>query len=160
MRKNQQGFTMLQMTITIVMLVLIAAFAIYNARDTVVETKITKVYNEIIEVKRAVIGVETLNVQEIENIGTKLENLDAYPQLSSYLGSGDHEYYLLNFKESKEKLEDALELRNIENNYIVDVADTEKIKIFLVNGVEVGDSFYYTDSEILEKYNEVFVGRK
>lgn len=157
--KRNSGITMIQMVITIVMMVLIAGFSIYNSKDTLVEAKLTKAYNEILEVKKAVQGAETLELVKMSSIGTEIEDFTLYPQLSTYYTSGDHEYYFLNFKDNGKAIEDALEIRNIENNYIVDVKNIENIEIFMVNGVKIGSNTYYTDTEILEKYNDIFAGR-
>lgn len=157
--KGKNGITMIQTVITIVMMILIAGFSIYNSKDTLVETKLTKAYNEILEVKRAVQGAETLELFKMSSIGTPVEDFTLYPQLSGYYNSGEHEYYFLNFKDNGKVIENVLEIRNIENNYIVNVKNTENIEIFMVNGVKVGTSTYYTDTEILKKYNDIFAGR-
>ena len=72
--KGKNGITMIQTVITIVMMILIAGFSIYNSKDTLVETKLTKAYNEILEVKRAVQGVETLELFKMSDIGTPVED--------------------------------------------------------------------------------------
>lgn len=158
MLNQKRGVTMIQMVITIVMMILIAGFSIYNASDTIVETKIAKTYNEMKEVKQAVVGLKTLGIYDIRDIGTKVSDFTGYMQLQDYY-SGDQEYYLLNFNEKGDSICEILEIRNIENNYIVNVKNIENIEIFSVNGVKIGEDWYYTDNEILQKYNEIFAGR-
>ena len=159
MMEQKRGITMIQMVITIVMMILIAGFSIYNSRDTIIETKLSKTYNEMMTVKEAVLGLETLEIVDIKDIGTKLSDFSSYTQLMPYYNSGDNEYYLLDFKSNGDAISDVLEIRNIENNYIVNVKNMEDIEIFLVNGVKIGDNVYYSDDEILKKYNDIFAGR-
>ena len=61
MKKHEEGITLIQTVIAGVCIALIASFAVLNSRDTVVETRIAKVYNEITNVKKAVIEFEILN---------------------------------------------------------------------------------------------------
>lgn len=159
MRKQNKGITMIQMVITIVMMVLIAGFSIYNSKDTLVETKITKAYNEILEVKRAVQSFEMLDFAKLSDFSTQITDFTYYPQLVSYCNDPSGEYYFLNFESNKDVIEDILEIRNIENNYIVDVKNIENIQIFSVDGIKVGKDTYYSDEEILKKYNDIFAGR-
>ena len=160
MKKNNKGITMIQMVITIVMMVLIAGFSIYNARDTIIETKVAKIYNEVEEVKNAVTGLKIFEDENIENIlGAPLQNLNDYPELAAYY-KDDQEYYLLNFKTNGNTLCDLLEIRNIENNYIVNLKDADNVEVFLVGGAMIENEMCYTDYEILKKYNYIFDGRK
>lgn len=159
--KSNKGITMIQMVVTVLMMALIAGFSIFNARDTIVEIKLSKVYEEMREVKKA---VQSLNIFE-ENLSlhfdaTPLENLNSYHQLTEYQTT-PNEYYYLDFsnKERAKFLEEVLDIRNIENDYIVNTANMENIEIFLVNGIEIEKTRYYTESEILEKYNDIFTGR-
>lgn len=160
MKKNNKGITMIQMVITIVMMVLIAGFSIYNARDTIIETKVAKIYNEVEEVKNAVTGLKIFEDENIENIlGAPLQNLNDYSGLAAYY-KDDQEYYLLNFKTNGNTLCDLLEIRNIENNYIVNLKDVDNVEVFLVGGAMIENEMCYTDYEILKKYNDIFAGRK
>ncbi len=158
MESKQKGISLIQMVITIVMMMLIALFAVFNSRDTITETKLSRVYDEMVKVKQAVMGTITLNENYISEIGTKVEDFSSYPQLASYYSTGQ-EYYFLDFKTKGDVLQEILELRNIENNYIVNVKNLQNIEIFLIDGVKIGGTLYYSDSEILEKYNEIFAGR-
>ncbi len=159
MESKQKGISLMQMVITIVMLMLIALFAVFNSRDTITETKLSRVYDEMVKVKQAVIGIVTLKEDYISEIGTKIEDFSSYPQLTPYYNGTEHEYYFLDFKTKGDVLQEILELRNIENNYIVNVKNLQNVEIFLIDGVKIGDNLYYSDSEILEKYNEIFAGR-
>ena len=159
MRSNK-GITMIQMVITIIMMVLIAGFSIYNSRDTIVEIRLSKTYEEMKEVKNAVASLNLLEEDLTLYLGTPLENFDGYAKLVGYyVDTPKQEYYYLDFKNQGDVLGDILELRNIENNYIVNTANIENIEIFLVNGIKIDDDTYYTDEEILEKYNDIFAGR-
>ena len=157
--KQEKGVTMIMMVVTIVMMILIAGFSIYNSKDTIIETKLAKIYNEIKEVKTGVIRYKVLYEDGMEVIADdKLSSLAAYPAISTR-EKPDQEYYLLDFVNKSNVLNDIFELRNVENNYIVNVKDIENIEIFLVNGIKIGDDTYYTDDEIIEKYNDIFAGR-
>lgn len=158
---RQNGITMIMMVITVVMMALIAAFSIYNSKETIVETKITKAYNEIREVKDAVMRYAMLNLEMSDLRGCLVSNPANYGSvLDSYYPSYEnHVFYFLNFKEQKNVLEDILELRNVENNYIIDATDLSNLKVYLVNGIQIEDRMYYMDTEIIEKYNGIFSGR-
>ena len=159
MIKGEKGITMIQMVITIVMMAIIAGFSIYNSRDTIAETKITKAYNEILIIKDAIVEVKVLDDSVMDVFsGDRLVNLDAYDGIADR-DEPNQEYYFLDFKNKKELLEDIFNLRNIENNYIVNVKNLENIEVFLVDGVNVDDTLYYTADEIIEKYNDIFAGR-
>ena len=69
-------------------------------------------------------------------------------------------HYLLNFKTNGNTLCDLLEIRNIENNYIVNLKDADNVEVFLVGGAMIENEMCYTDYEILKKYNDIFAGRK
>ena len=159
MKNQNKGITMIQIVITIIMMVLIAAFTILNSRDNILETKTAKIYNEIREVKQAVMQLQTIDEDAITVLAAdKLSNLSSYPQLA-YKYRPDKEYYLLDFKTKANILQELLDIRNVENNYIVNVKSLDDIEIFLVDGVDIGGEKYYTDDEIVEKYNDIFAGR-
>ena len=155
MRKDS-GITMIMMVITIVMMALIAVFSISNSKDTIVETKIIKTYDEMREVKSAIMRYVVID---------NMENLSLYKTTSlktgmvSKYGSEEQDLYELTFLSDGAVLEDILEVRNIQHDYIVNVHNLNDIEIFLVGGIEIGGVTYYTESDILEQYNDVFAGR-
>lgn len=157
---SNKGVTMIQMVITIIMMVLIAGFSIYNSSDTIVEIKLSKTYEEMKEVKNAVTSLKILEEDLTNYLGTPLEDLSSYHQLEEYYNRALYkEFYYLDFKNQGDVLCDILEIRNIENNYIINTGNIEDIEIFLVNGLKINGEIYYTDDEILEKYNDIFTGR-
>ena len=157
---DNRGFTMVQMVVTIIMIVLIAAFSVSNSRDTIVETKVAKAYEEVTEVKKAVMRYAVLSQEREELSAFKIDNLDSYPNLTSeYAEMGEQEYYFLDFKTQGETLNEILEVRNVNDNYIVNIKNLNDIEIFLVNGIKVGNKTLYTDKEIIEIYNDAFAGR-
>lgn len=160
MKKCEEGVTLIQTIIAVVMIAILACFAIFNSRDTIVETKLAKVYNEIKIVKSAVMDYETLIPGGMKDSFSedKLDNLSSYPKLSSY-EKVNQEYYLLDFKNDSAVINDILEIRNVENNYIVNVKNLDDIEIFSVDGIEFKEETLYEDDEIIEKYNHVFAGR-
>lgn len=159
MFKKEKGITMIQMVITIIMMIIIASFSLYNARDTIIEAKVSKVYKEIMTVREGVVGAKVMETIDFADFGTKLDDFSSYPQLSSYYDSGDSEYYFLDFETKNAVISEALEIRNIENNYIVNVKDFENVEVFLVDGLVIGSDRIYSDDEILRKYNDIFAGR-
>lgn len=159
MRKNKKGVTLIQTVIAVVMIIIMAGFAILNSNDTIAETKVAKAYNEIVELKKAIYGFELLDEEGMEVfIDSKIESLDVYPALASY-GKENQEYYYLDFTNDSEILSDTLELRNIENDYIVNVKDIDNIEVFCVKGIEIGNDKFYTENEIVKEYNDIFGGR-
>ena len=159
MIKREEGITLIQTAIAVVMIVLIAGFAILNSTDTLIETKVAKAYNEIIIVKKAVMEIEALEEEGMAIFSSdRIENFDSFKGLEDK-DKPNQEYYYLNFKEKANILNDILDVRNVENNYVVNVKNLDNIEIFSVNPVEIGKDKYYTDDEIIEKYNEIFAGR-
>ena len=57
-------------------------------------------------------------------------------------------------------LDEILEVRNVENNYIVNVKNLNDIEIFLVGGIKIRNDICYTDQQILQEYNDIFAGRQ
>ena len=160
MLKKCEGITMIQMVITIVMLVLIAGFSIYNSTDTIAETKAAKAYEEITEVKKAVMRYVVLDSEMDELATFRLADLSGYPTIASfYTDTTDQDFYYLNFKTNAMLLNEILEVRNIENNYIVNVKNLNDIEIYLVEGVKIRNEICYSDTQILENYNDIFTGR-
>ena len=159
MIKREEGITLIQTAVAVVMIVLIASFAILNSTDTVVETKIAKLYSEIMIVKKAVMEIEALEEEGMEMLSSeRILSFDGYEGLEDK-DKANQEYYFLNFKEKSNLLNGVLDIRNVENNYIVNVKDLDNIEIFSVDGIEIGEEKFYTDDEIIEKYNEIFAGR-
>ena len=159
MIKREEGSTLIQTAVAVVMIVLIASFAILNSTDTVVETKIAKLYSEIMIVKKAVMEIEALEEEGMEMLSSeRILSFDGYEGLEDK-DKANQEYYFLNFKEKSNLLNGVLDIRNVENNYIVNVKDLDNIEIFSVDGIEIGEEKFYTDDEIIEKYNEIFAGR-
>lgn len=159
MRKHEEGITLTQTAIAVIMIVLIASFAVLNSTDTVVETRVAKAYEEIVAVKKAVMEIEALEKDGMEILESeRISNFDDYSGLE-HKDKADQEYYFLNFKEKGNMLNAVLDIRNVENNYIVNVKDLDNIEIFSVDGIKIGGEKIYTDYEIIEKYNEIFAGR-
>lgn len=155
MLKQNKGITMIQMVVTVVMLALIAAFSIYNATTTVVEAKVAKAYNEIITLKNGVKSFVILN-ENLDNFpGREIPNLDGYAHLASE-NKPDQNYFYLDFKNDAGIINDALEVRNIENDYIVNLKEFENIEIFLVEPTDVNGEKVFTDNQIIEKYGDIF----
>ena len=155
MLKQNKGITMIQMVVTVVMLALIAAFSIYNATTTVVEAKVAKAYNEIITLKNGVKSFVILN-ESLESFpGREIPNLDEYPHLQT-VSKVNQKYYYLDFKNDAGSINDALEVRNIENDYIVNLRELENIEIFLAETIDVNGEKVFTDNQIIEKYGDIF----
>ena len=158
--KKNTGITMIQMVITIVMLVLIAGFSIYNSSDTIAETKAATAYQEITEVKKAVMEYVVLHEDKEDLQLFRLDSLSGFPTIASfYTDEENQEFYYLNYKADATLLNEILETRNVTSNYIVNVKDLNNVEIFLTGGIKMGNQICYTDKQILEKYNDIFSGR-
>ena len=149
---------MIMMVITVVMMALIAVFSISNSKETVVETKIIKTYEEMREVKSAI--MRYVVIDNMENLATyKITSLASYPGITSKYGPSEQDLYYFDFGQDSAILNDLLEVRNIQNDYIVNVYNLNDIEIFLVGGIQIGGTTYYAEQDILEQYNDVFAGR-
>ena len=55
----------------------------------------------------------------------------------------------------RQTLNETLDVRNVENSYIISFVDMGKVEVFLVDGVRIGDNYYYTYEEIHNAYSNV-----
>ena len=73
----------------------------------------------------------------------------------------DRQYYLIGYGEEsltevmRQTLNETLDVRNVENSYIISFVDMGKVEVFLVDGVRIGDNYYYTYEEIHNAYSNV-----
>lgn len=153
--KNQKGVTALSMMILIVIIILIASFSVFSSRDLVVEGNITKIYSEISTLRESLRG---LSIKEDYDKGilstTKITNINEYnARVGENLING-RTYYYLDFGDANpsdvriQSLNEELNVRSVENNYIVSILDVGKVEIYLVDGIRVGDKYYYSYEEI------------
>ena len=88
-----------------------------------------------------------------------ISSLAAYPGVYSKYPLDSQKLYYLDFKTQSGVLDDILEVRNIQNDYIVNVYNLNDIEIFSVEGITIKGVTYHAEQEILEQYNDVFAGR-
>jgi hypothetical protein len=91
----------------------------------------------------------------------KIDDISQYnPRVGNNLLEGE-DYYYLGFADEnmtdvmKQTLNEVLDVRSVENSYIVSYEDTGKVNVLLFDGVRVGDSYYYTYDEIHNAYSNL-----
>lgn len=160
--KSQRGVTATSMVIVIVILIMLAGYSVLTSREVVTEVKTEKYFQEIKLINEQMKGLsfdkktfrDTLDAFKIENIA------QYNPRVGNKLLDGK-DYYFLGFADEsmtevmKQTLNEALDVRSVENSYIVSYEDTGKVNVFLLDGVRIGENYYYTYSEIHNAYSNL-----
>ena len=161
---KQNGVTMISLIVVIIVIVILAATSIFSSKDLMTETRVAKVYNEIASVRNAITELKSLNETDPETydmnkmlMGEKIENLQEYNQRVGWNLEGN-EYYYLGFGDKnipdamKKYLEEQLGVRGIEFSYVVGAETIEDIEVYLVDGIKIGNYYFYTYEDILNEY--------
>lgn len=158
---KNQGITILQIVITIVVMMILGTYAILYSQGTPTEAKLAKIYTEIKEIKSTLIEANSLN-----NIKKQGDVLNIYEEITipkvnnveyqDVIGAGNtKEYYYMDFTSSR-KLENVLEVENISNDYLLE-ADT--MNIYLIKGVGIksgnSETKVYKADDIEKHYNNL-----
>lgn len=160
--KSQRGVTATSLMIVIVLLILLAGYSVLTSREVVTEINAEQVFQEI---KLMNDQMKSLSVDKKTFKDTldafKIEDISQYnPRVGNRLTS-DEDYYFLGFAEEsmtdvmKQTLNEALDVRGVENSYIVSYEDTGKVNVLLLDGVRIGNNYYYTYSEIHNAYSNL-----
>lgn len=162
--RNNEGVTILQIVITVIVMIILLSLAIFYSSGTTKEATVAALYNEIKEVTSVIQEASILNhIQKSgdeiiffeETSAPKVEKSSYQTQLA-LAGSG--EFYYLDFTSSRE-LKNTLELENIKNDYILEF---DGLKLYLVEGIELLDEttgkeeIKYSAEEIEKYYNNLF----
>ena len=162
---KQNGVTMISLIVVIIVIVILAATSIFSSKDLMTETRVAKVYNEIASVRNAITELKSLNETDPETYdmnkmlrGEKIENLQEYNQRVGWNLEEGNEYYYLGFGDKnipdamKKYLEEQLGVRGIEFSYVVGAETIEDIEVYLVDGIKIGNYYFYTYEDILNEY--------
>ena len=160
--KNQKGVTIISMVIVIVIIILLASYSILTSRDVVTEVNVQTYFQEIKLVNDNVKGL-SLDKKYFKDTFEpfKIENINEYNARVGNNLRPDRQYYLIGYGEEsltevmRQTLNETLDVRNVENSYIISFVDMGKVEVFLVDGVRIGDNYYYTYEEIHNAYSNV-----
>lgn len=160
--KNQKGVTVISMVIVIVIIILLASYSILTSRDVVTEVNVQTYFQEIKLVNDNVKGL-SLDKKYFKDTFEpfKIENINEYNARVGNNLRPDRQYYLIGYGEEsltevmRQTLNETLDVRNVENSYIISFVDMGKVEVFLVDGVRIGDNYYYTYEEIHNAYSNV-----
>lgn len=160
--KNQKGVTVISMVIVIVIIILLASYSILTSRDVVTEVNVQTYFQEIKLVNDNVKGL-SLDKKHFKDTFEpfKIENINEYNARVGNNLRPDRQYYLIGYGEEsltevmRQTLNETLDVRNVENSYIISFVDMGKVEVFLVDGVRIGDNYYYTYEEIHNAYSNV-----
>jgi prepilin-type N-terminal cleavage/methylation domain-containing protein len=168
--KKEKGVSMIELVVVMIILVMIAAFAISSGLDTVDQAKITEVYAEMRSIEESINGINTLKVTNADpdtfdlspyhNGVLTAENINAYTdeELPSVIKTGmiasGNTYYSLIGIVSEESYNDAvgkaLGIGNIKRNYIISFDSSE---VILIGGAQTSGGRVYTLDQV-EEYIE------
>ncbi|MBQ9314698.1 MAG: hypothetical protein IJ220_06905 [Clostridia bacterium] len=159
---KNEGITILQIVITIVIMIILATIAVFYAQGVPSEARIATIYNEVKEIKSSIVEARMLNKMKVKGdtldfygeVTVPKVDADAYETVLGDNRTG--EYYYLDFTSSR-KLENTLELENVNHDYLLDF---NTLNIYLIKGIEIksGDtiSVKYDANEIEEYYYHTF----
>lgn len=160
--KSQRGVTATSMVIVIVILIMLAGYSVLTSREVITEANTGKDFQEI-----QLINEQMKNLSlDKKNFKSTLEafEIEDIVQYNSRVGNNlleGEQYYFLGFADEnmtevmKQTLNEVVDVRNIENSYIVSYEDTGKVNVFIVDGVRVGENYYYTYDEIHNAYSNL-----
>lgn len=160
--KNQKGITAMSMVIVIVILILLAGYSVLTSRDIVTEVNIEQYFQEIklISDQAKEISLDKKTFKDTFE-SFKIEDLNEYnARVGNRLLAGE-DYYLLAYGDEsltdvmRQTLNEILDVRSVENSYIISYIDTGKVNVFLVDGVRIGENYYYTYDEIHKVYSNL-----
>ncbi len=162
---KQKGFTMISLIVVIIIIIILAAASVFSSKDLLREAKVAKVYNEMFTVRNAIQELKSLNETDPETydmnkmlMGEKIENIEGYNQRVGWNLKEGKEYYYLGFSDKnipdslKSYLEEQLGVRDIGFSYIVSAETIEDIEVYLVDGLPIGDYYFYTYEDVLDQY--------
>lgn len=160
--KNQRGVTATSMVIVIVILIMLAGYSVLTSREVVTEVKAEKYFQEIKLINDQMKGLSF----DKKTFKDTLESfkIDDITQYNSRVGNRlleGEDYYFLGFGDEsmtdimRQTLNEALDVRSVENSYIVSYEDTGKVNVFILDGVRIGEKYYYTYSEIHNAYSNL-----
>jgi type II secretory pathway pseudopilin PulG len=163
---KNNGVTMIELVIVMIILILIATFAILPGLDTVDEGRFTRVYAEMKAIEESINGIinisdGTLNLAPYHNGQLSTDNINAYSDddlpssIKVEMISSGKTFYRLNGVNDvgyTETVPKALGLSTIKRNYIISF-DPVSIDVILVGGYDAGESKIYTLEQV-EYYND------
>ena len=149
--KSQRGVTATSMVIVIVVLIMLAGYSILSSREIVTETNAGKYFQEIklineqtksltLDKKNFKETFETFKIEDISQFNSRVGNNLLVGEDYYYLGYADPQMTDV----MKQTLNNILDVRSVEKSYIISYEDTGKVNVFLVDGIRIGDNYYYT----------------
>lgn len=160
--KNQRGVTATSMMIVIVILILLAGYSVLTSRDVVTEVNTQQYFQELKLISEQAKGI-SLDKKNFKDTfeSFKIEDINQYnARVGNNLIAGE-DYYLLAFGDEnmtdvmKQTLNEILDVRSVENSYIISYVDTGKVNVFLLDGVRIGNQYYYTYEDIHNAYSNL-----
>lgn len=159
--KNQKGVTAISMMVLIVIIILLASFSILSSRDVVVEGNITATYSEISIIRDAALNLSLDESYRNDGIiaSTKIQNIEYYnSRVGGNLSEGKTYYYLPFEGENDvlvQSLNEKLDVRSVENSYIISIEDVGKVEVYLVDGIRIDNTSYYSYDDIKAVYSDM-----
>lgn len=160
--KSQRGVTATSMVIVIVVLIMLAGYSVLSSREVLTEANTGKYFQEIKLINDQSKSL-TLDKKTFKDTfeSFKIEDINQFnSRVGNNLLAGE-DYYYLGFADEqmtdvmRQTLNNILDVRNVENSYIISYEDTGKVNVFLVDGVRIGDNYHYTYTEIHNAYSNL-----
>lgn len=163
---NKKGITIIMLIITVIMMIIIVSFAVFNAPKSTEEAKIAKAYTSLKTIKEACenalyyIEINPTEYDEYYFFGSNLQNkintgmltgIDINDLATKFGLASEADFssrtYVIKPAETDEeqRILKNLELKGVEETYIVDL---ENDKYYILNGVNRGeedDVYEYKD---------------
>ncbi len=151
MLKNEKGVSLIQVIVTMIIAILIASFAIWYAKNTSTEAKLTRIYNEMSTVKDAckdALVINELNPDEypLSKLFTKKITTEDVSDFGIDASVDVENLYVI----TPENAEN-LELEKVKNTYIY---DAENDKLYIQGGfTRIGqDEVGYEFKDVMRLY--------
>lgn len=156
--KGNEGVTILQIVITIIVMMLILSASVFYGVNTTKEAKIAATYNEIKEIETAIKEAEVRNKIEILDNSIKILGEYEAPKIdvSAYatqLAGKTGDFYYLDFTSSR-KLSNVFDIERVKNDYLLEI---DNLNIYMVDGIDINDTTLYDAKEIANFYQDAFV---
>ena len=146
--KNQTGVSVLEVVISIIILIMIAFFAIYSSQNSIAKAEATELYSEMKSVQTA---VEAIRLEAITNSDFSLKINQHYDRKIENGNDEEPTYIIygnLDTTHDSGKAAEYIGIENLKRDYIVSY-ETGKVSLFQaadINGTKV------TEIEQLESF--------
>lgn len=161
---KNQGITILQLVITIIIMLILASVAILYGQGVPREANIASAFNEVKEIESVLTEAKMLNqlvvkenqLEIFDTVSVPKADISGFPTAMGLDATKD--YYELKFTANK-NLKNKLELENVSRDYLLDL---EALNLYLIKGIDVNQNTngqlttLYNSDDIERYYNDTY----